>query len=230
MGSAMSTTTARCASALVSAAASLLLACGETAYEGETVEQPSTPKAPTTTSTPPSRGSADAGAVIQPERASSPPVPSAGGGGADDTPPAPPPTPNDCATPGPDVYEFFDGTEAWRYAQQANPPPSGFHPAGLAFRSAPESTTKPSAVLYLLKNGNNGDFLVSTVPNEGASIGYAPIAVIGRVFLQQVPGSVPLVRYLKDVTTLRHRVSISGNESGDSTWQEEPARGFVCPR
>jgi hypothetical protein len=132
-----------------------------------------------------------------------------------------------CSAPGAAVYAFVNATLAWRYATEPTAP-EDFDPAGIAFRLAPDGATTPHATLYLLENESNGDFLVSTVPSEGADSGYGALTALGTVYLTAVAGSVPLTRYLKEWPELRHRVSIDAEETSD--WEAEPPRGYVCPR
>jgi hypothetical protein len=140
--------------------------------------------------------------------------------------PAPAPAKDDaCAKAGPVVYAFEDATGAWRYSTE-NRAPDGFTAHGPVFRAAATGGEVATVPLYELKNEANGDYLVSTVPTEGAQIGYGAFAVLGQVALEKVDGMVPLVRYLQESPALRHRVGIDGQDDG---WEAEPARGFVCP-
>jgi hypothetical protein len=138
---------------------------------------------------------------------------------------APAPAKEDaCSNAGPIVYAFEDATGAWRYSLEETAP-DGFTSRGPVFRGAArDAATVP---LYELKNEGNGDYLVSTVPTEGSQIGYGAFAVLGQVALEKVDGMVPLVRYLQESPTLRHRVAIDGQYGAG--WEPEPARGFVCP-
>lgn len=142
-------------------------------------------------------------------------------------PKIPPPVATPCGPAGPAVFAASDATSAHRYAT-TDVFPAGYSSQGIVFRLAPASTSEASALLYLIGNGSNGDVLVSSVPTEGASAGYGPIATLGRIYLTQLPGTVPLVRYYRESPALRHRVSIDG--SPGAGWSPEPNRFYVCPR
>jgi hypothetical protein len=143
-----------------------------------------------------------------------------------EVPPPPPPPPAPCGPAGAGVFASVDATGAWRYATSGDVAP-GFSSRGLAFRLAPEGTAEAHATLYLSKSEKYADYLVTTVPSEGAADGYGPIAALGTVYLQELPGTVPLTRYYQTSPALRHLVSIDGAIGG---WDPEPPRGYVCPR
>lgn len=156
--------------------------------------------------------------------------PDAGVADADTTPapPAPPapPAATPCGPAGAGVFASVDASSAWRYSTSSDVAP-GFASRGLAFRLAPADTAEPHATLYLLRSDKYADYLVTTVPSEGSGDGYGPIAVLGTVYLTELPGTVPLTRYYQTSPALRHQVSIDGPVGG---WDPEPPRGYVCPR
>ena len=134
---------------------------------------------------------------------------------------------NACAKAGEPVYAFEGDGNAWRYSNDPNGGLEGFASRGVAFRGAPDDGEHVVVPVYLVRNAENGDYMITTVPTEGKNFGYGPIAEVAHVFLEQFPGSVPLTRYLQETPALRHRVSIDEAPEG---WQAEPPRGFVCPR
>jgi len=164
----------------------------------------------------PASASVDADAGVDPDAGATP----------DAATPPPPPPPLPCSAPGPGVYASVNASSAWRYSTTLEVA-DGFESRGLAFRLAPDATAEAHATLYLSKSEQVGDFLVTTVPSEGAAAGYGPLAVIGTVYLQPLEGTVPLTRYYQTSPALRHQVSIDGQPGG---WDPEPPRGYVCPR
>lgn len=170
----------------------------------------------------PTRGGRDAGTDARlPEAATPAPV------DASAPPRAAPPSAKPCDPAGPAVFEAEDTTSAHRYAT-TDAFPAGYSSRGVAFRLAPTGTTEGAALLYLVANGSSGDVLVSTVPTEGGADGYGPVATLGNVYLTQLPGTVPLVRYYRESPVLRHLVTTDG-DPGDG-FSPEPNRFYVCPR
>jgi hypothetical protein len=165
----------------------------------------------------PTSATVDADAGVDPDAGAAPDA-------ATPTPAPPPPLP--CSAPGAGVYASVDASSAWRYSTTLEVA-DGFQARGLAFRLAPDATAEAHATLYLSKSEQFGDYLVTTVPSEGAAAGYGPLAVIGTVYLQPLEGTVPLTRYYQTSPALRHQVSVDGQPGG---WDPEPPRGYVCPR
>jgi hypothetical protein len=152
-----------------------------------------------------------------------------GDAGVDAAPKPPPPPPSLCkgGGGGPGIYAFHNG-EKWAYSGNGVAPP-GFQKAGVVFRLAPAaSDSKPKKTLYVLYSAQTDDYLLTTNPNEGASLGYQLKETIGPIYASSQVGSLPLYRFVKPAPQLHHFASTS--KSGvPSGFQTDVTIGEVCP-
>jgi hypothetical protein len=154
-------------------------------------------------------------------------------GSAPTTPTAPPTeattpqTPTPACDAGPTIYAFSNG-DKWTYST-TDKAPSGFTARGKAFRLANPKSTKSKRDLYLLYSAQADDFIVSTMSNEGADLGYTLREKLGAIWSGSETLTAGLLRFVKP-DPLRHYASVDAatRPSGFSPENATPL-GFACP-
>jgi hypothetical protein len=134
-----------------------------------------------------------------------------------------------CAA-GATVYAFSNG-DRWMYSR-TDVTPSGWSRRGAVFRLAKEGALEATHELHLLYSAQADDYLVTSIKNEGASLGYVWKTTLGRAYTHKDAGSTRLHRFVKPNPSLRHYVTtdVSTGPASFSIESEGAPTGFVCPR